>query len=408
VYCYPTSVRGREAGATYESLAPLQSRFGVTRLTNTTLLDCIGMPVYAAIRPGARKGSLCVSSGKAFDPLQARLGALCEAYELAAVEFDPACDRVRRTSLEAFESQFEFDVYDFGVLARCLKNIDRAGTELDLVLVREHFAAQEAWLPAGLVFAPYAERPRLFSQTSNGLSGGSTHAEALLHALCELIERDTLSFARALPTEQRVAEIKSDAYLELECRVSHAGLRLHTTYCPNEFDLPMFISYLFDPGLVDTVSVARGQGLHLDREVALLRAATEAVQSRLTNIHGGRDDIVRRYLTYQSLGAGREAEDFLRLERRLTQEIPQVRYADVPSHVLAGTMEGSLATVADMLRRRGFGAIFTYELFRLESFCILKVIVPGLEFYSPDFPRVGKRLLRAVGRRKAPLERQAG
>lgn len=64
-------------------LAPAR---GITRVTDTTPLDRIGIPVYASVRPGAAKGSLCVSAGKGMLPEEAQIGAYMEAIELSFAE----------------------------------------------------------------------------------------------------------------------------------------------------------------------------------------------------------------------------------------------------------------------------------------------------------------------------------
>src|SRR5260221_4043556 len=51
------------------------SRLGITRVTDTTWLDKIGIPVFSSIRPTAKAGSLCVNAGKGLLKEDARVGA---------------------------------------------------------------------------------------------------------------------------------------------------------------------------------------------------------------------------------------------------------------------------------------------------------------------------------------------
>jgi ribosomal protein S12 methylthiotransferase accessory factor len=391
-------LRSRSATDTLAAVGPHQSRFGITRLTNTTLLDQIGLPVYAAIRPGAQKGSLCVSSGKALNALEAKLGALCEAIELQLAQFAPARHESKSVTVAELESQFDLDVYDFGVLSRYLKKIDPVGDRLQVTPARDHCTGRTYLIPASLVFVPFAERPSFFSQSSNGLAAGNTHSEALLHAILELIERDTLSFARVTRMERLVSAIRDPDFNEIELRVRNAGLKMYVTECRNAFDLPMFICYLFDPGVAGTVSVARGQGLHFDRGIALFRAVTEAIQSRLTNIHGGRDDIVRRFVAYGGAAGLQELQECRKLEARLASDSGDVPFERVPTHDLHGTVDENLDSLVELVLREGFRNIFCCDLSdsAVPELKVVKVVIPGLEFYSRDFPRVGKRLLQAM------------
>src|SRR5208282_6051864 len=71
------------------TLARAKSRagaLGITRVTDITRLDHVGIPVYASIRPGAAAGSLCVNAGKGFHPIEAEVGAYMEAIEFALAE----------------------------------------------------------------------------------------------------------------------------------------------------------------------------------------------------------------------------------------------------------------------------------------------------------------------------------
>src|SRR5271169_3168676 len=71
------------------TLARAKSRagaLGITRVTDITRLDRVGVPVYASIRPTAAPGSLCVNAGKGLLPIEAEVGAYMEAIEFALAE----------------------------------------------------------------------------------------------------------------------------------------------------------------------------------------------------------------------------------------------------------------------------------------------------------------------------------
>jgi ribosomal protein S12 methylthiotransferase accessory factor len=392
--CLATSVRLLPAARTWAYLQAFRDVFGITRVTDTTLLDDVGIPVTAAIRPTAQNGSLCVSSGKGLSTLDAKVGALAEAIELACSEFDPKTHVVEPARVTDFEDQFDLDVYDFGVRAEFLKKV-LAAHKIDLVQAHEYFSGITCRVPASLVFLPYRERNgrSLFGSSSNGLAGGNSRCEALLHATLEVLERDALSFALVSSLERRVVDIDDPRWLDLAERVKVAGLNLYVTYCDNVLGLPMFISYLFDPAFGTGLAVTRGQGMHLSREIALLRATTEAAQSRLTQIHGGRDDILRSFEHRERLGASWEVEEAEALERRLRNS-PTVSYQSVPTHSVHASMEANMSQLCQNLRNSGFGHLFFVDLTRhMTDYRIVKVLIPGMEFYSPDNPRVGKRLL---------------
>ena len=49
---------------TLRKAAPFAAALGVSRVTEITWLDRVGVPVCASVRPAAQPGSLCVNAGK--------------------------------------------------------------------------------------------------------------------------------------------------------------------------------------------------------------------------------------------------------------------------------------------------------------------------------------------------------
>lgn len=373
----------------------MKEKYGITRITNTTSLDRIGMPVYAAIRPGAHKGSLCVSSGKSVGFLEARTGALCEAIELAVAEYNSERDELVISTVLDFEKKSGLDVYDFPVTRGWLKKIP-IDSEIKLVKVQEYNSGASFAIPASLIFLPCPDQKGFayWGQSSNGLSGGNVFEEALLHGILEVMERDVLSVSRVLKNERRVTDINIPAFLDLRKKIESAGLQIVVTHCENAYNLPMFICYLLDQDYWNGVCIARGQGMHLDKDIALMRAATEAVQSRLTNIHGGRDDIVRRFSHIKQLGERKLFETFDSIYKTFSNFL-LTSFSEVPSRPVLPSLKSNLKLVIDQLSEVGFRQIFYYLLSsQNDPYVVLKVVVPNMEFYDPShFPRIGKRLI---------------
>ena len=115
-------------------------------------------------------------------------------------------------------------------------------------------------------------------------------------------------------------------------QVQDADLQVVLRYTPNEFDLPFFLGYVLEASDHSPVSISSGIGLHLDRSIAAVRALAEAAQSRLTTIHGGRDDLVDRYDRFAG-SAGREHElrVLAALRERTVNATRVVTFDSVPS-----------------------------------------------------------------------------
>src|SRR5262249_22164822 len=151
-------------------------------------------------------------------------------------------------------------------------------------------------VPAELAFFPYHPafgEERCFSSNSNGLCSGNTVLEATVHGLAEIIERDILSFKMVddrsvLVNQQTLPE----EIRRIAARLDSLGLELHIRYVENAFALPLFIATVAEPWSRDPIYVNGGFGCNPSSRIALTRAVCEAMQSRLSFIHGGRDDLL--------------------------------------------------------------------------------------------------------------------
>ena len=59
---------------------------GVTRVTEITHLDRVGIPVFSAIRPTAQDGAVSIYAGKGATTEQAKASAMMEAFERYSAE----------------------------------------------------------------------------------------------------------------------------------------------------------------------------------------------------------------------------------------------------------------------------------------------------------------------------------
>ena len=123
---------------------------------------------------------------------------------------------------------------------------------------------------------------------------------------------------------------------------------------------------------------ARGSGCHPLRAIALLRALTEAAQSRVTMIAGARDDIRRAH--YQR-ACSRDNLEQLREHVRA----PATRaFAAAPSHDLA-SFDEDLTLALGLLRRAGLEQVAVLDL-SLPGIpaSVVRVVVPGLGVPQED------------------------
>lgn len=64
---------------TLAAYGPMLPRFQITRLADITDLDCLGVPVFLAVRPNAK--GLSVAQGKGLTRVAAKASAMMESIE---------------------------------------------------------------------------------------------------------------------------------------------------------------------------------------------------------------------------------------------------------------------------------------------------------------------------------------
>lgn len=283
--------RVRRPEHTWDLVASLLGDFGVTRVSDITGLDNLDVPVAMAIRPLAR--TLTVSQGKGQTLLLAMVGAAMESIELWHAE------NVRPPLLHAGTPAgalaLPYRLADVDTVPGSL--LDDA-SPLDWIGATGAATGRAAPVPADLarLDGPDEERwrPPGLARSSNGLASGNSYTEAVIHALCEVVERDALSRLSTSSPGVHVNpdSLPPDAGAELVARIHRAGARLGLVQVVNRFGVPTFAARLWSP---DFPLSALGYGAHLSPEVAVSRAITEAAQSRLTSIAGSRDDLTDIY-----------------------------------------------------------------------------------------------------------------
>ncbi|MET8413182.1 YcaO-like family protein [Streptomyces sp. NPDC005195] len=288
------TVRARTPDDTWAALAPHLGRYGITRVADHTGLDHLGLPVWTAIRPAAH--TLTASQGKGATDRLAAISAVMEAIELWHTEQPLTVDH--RASARHVPLNYPLDALPLRVPPEDLKALRgfnllpqewTAGTGL--------ITGQSLLVPSRLISrAPHPMwAPDIWRTTSTGLACGNSRDEALVHALCEVIERHTLytdeRTGGALRTSVDPATVHDPYARSLIDRLQHAHTVLELFVVDSAYALPVCLAYLWSE---DYPAFFAGAGCHIDPHIALARAITEAAQSRLTCIAGLRDDLASR------------------------------------------------------------------------------------------------------------------
>ena len=396
-----SSLRTERLEVTLERARAVAQQLGISRVTEITRLDCVGVPVFASIRPNALPGSLCVNAGKGISVAEARVGAYMEAIEYAFAEFNFSSLEIKYVKAgEVYEGRIRPDaILDFCPIMG--SSIDLAEPMACVEAVDIH-TRKRFLVPAELVFLPFPEQlggGRYFGSTSNGLSSGNSVLEATVHGLAEVIERDICSF-QSIKDDSVLVQKESlpPVIKSINSTLLDAGLQLYVRYLENKFQLPYFVSVVAEWKSDDPIYVSAGYGCHPSRDIAVTRSVCEALQSRLSFIHGGRDDLTGRYYRFKNWSKRARSSYAGRLLSKVSEDGRPISFNktyDQSKH--ATDLESALKHLTAILKKNGFRhvlrTVYTPKRFPLQ---VVRIIVPGLECFNETTTRVGPRLRNYV------------
>lgn len=384
---------------TWARIQPHFAKTGLTRVADITGLDRVGIPVTLAFRPDSP--TMANSTGKGLTLEAALVSGAMEAMELYHAEH-----------------------VELPVLRHTYEEMARRGTVLDvddLALIRHsvfHVHAPDYWVygpnlrggddiavPLALValWDPLLNESDYilsFQMGSNGLASGNHLPEAIISALLEVIERDAITShtvadrsTRRPPPRVGLETIPSSLVQELLERLQQADITPILYDCGTDTAVPVYMCHLYD-NVSRNMGIYGGYGAHLDPEIAILRAVTEAAQARAVVIAGSRDDIFRRDL-YQShmIDTRQQLDAFAR--------IPATVDASERMSEATDTFEGDLAILLDKLERVDLRQVIAFDLSQADfPFAVARVVVPGLEGFLFNHYTPGRRALALARRRE--------
>ena len=372
--------RACDPAVTWKWLLPKARAIGVTRVANVTGLDCISLPVWVAVRPNSR--GLSTSQGKGLSNDAARVSAAMESVENWHAE---TIDRpVRIMDWESIRR--DRSAVDPGALNYYQDSPPRPDVALPWIEAFDLVSQSPMWVPYEAVSTDYVVKSdgsfqSTFVQSSNGLAGGNHMLEAIEHALCELIERHAISrdidLIRSFDPSIRV---DPGAITDLACcdvlrRLEAAGLQTAIFWLSSSFGVPVMACSIMQAGESvrwRSLPPFNGYGCHPEPSVALLRALTEAVQSRVTYIAGSRDDI-----SLAEYGRSGNPDDLMSYKSLFEREATRV-FSKTSSNT-STSFEEDIQYLLRVLVSEGYDQVVATDLRKTGvDVPVVKVVVPGL------------------------------
>ncbi len=295
---------------------------------------------------------------------------------------------------------------DIGLVTRCQPGRMKADEPIIWVTGQNLLNGRPVLVPWALVGLDHRLAPigyhDAFEVSSDGLASGNTPAEAVLHGICELIERDAYSSLQFLSGERlrdRYRSVRTTGDMQLDmlmAAVERVGLRVQLLDMTTDIGVPAYMAILLpvagrEPGREGT-ALCGGCGCHLTRRRAIMRAITEAAQSRLALIAGARDD-----LSQPNYGFGGEPR-----QRQLSTTLCRLQEAPseliAPDDSLPETIGTQISVLLNRLSAAGISQVVVVQL-DTEPFGVgvVRVIIPDLQIpLHGHRTQVSRRGLRSL------------
>ncbi|MFC5685582.1 TOMM precursor leader peptide-binding protein [Amycolatopsis mediterranei] len=352
-----------------------------------------GVTGMAALRAGLR----CENGGKGVTPLDAEVGALCEAAERFSGNFQGDELRIRGSYHELGEEAVHPNTCmlfaDRQYAGRATWNPEHA----DFQRVGEPFdpAARVDWtplwslsgrrrlLPTSYLYygSPCDGAARGVRADSNGSAAGSSVEDAILQGALELVERDAVAIWWYNRTPVPGVDLASfaDPWLD-EVVAGYAGLgrELWVLDVTSDLGIPVTValSRRIDGPHEDVIF---GFGAHLDPRIAVRRAVTELNQMLPVVQSAGHDlddPDARRWLSYATVANQPYLRPAAGVRMRTAAEFRFVNRPDVRDDVEA---------LDRLFTRAGLELLVLDQTRPDVGIPVVKVVVPGLRPFWARF-----------------------
>ena len=208
----------------------------------------------------------------------------------------------------------------------------------------------------------------------------------------EVVERDAWSIFEARKKHKKEVicdETQNELIRTLLYKFRKTGVDVKLVDLTADIKITTIAAVADDTVLKDPALLTMGVGTHLDPEIAVIRALTEVAQSLATQIHGTREDTNRAVFMRK---AGYERMKRINKhwfnDSHKSMDISQIKDRSKTN------FKEDIETCMDLLRKNGFKKIYYVDLTRNEvEIPVARVIIPGMEVYSIDTERMGKRLV---------------
>ena len=176
--------------------------------------------------------------------------------------------------------------------------------------------------------------------------------------------------------------------MELVNKFDEANVSIKLIDLTSENKIPTIGAVSEDLSLKDPALLTLGIGTHLDPEIAAIRAITEVAQSRATQIHGTREDTTRANLLRET-----GYERMKRINRHWFRDCEESVDLNDMTDYSQNSFRDNINKTMELLKLSDIHDAYYVNLTRSIGIPVVRSIIPGMELFSVDSSRVGKRLI---------------
>ncbi len=406
---------------TLDKVYPMITELGISRLANITDMDRLRIPNYSAVLPGT-EDYIWVYSGKGPTKNHAKASAIMESIERFSALQRNYTNKLIQGSYEELSKSYNILKYD--------EVIEPLSFSLDPKMIMDYCMGydllndKDILVPASLVIFRFVPKspsvnPYAFYHT-NGLASGNVMEEAICHALCEVIERDSTSIAelvtsafqfhilktmensfiqngvkvRTIESKKFIDDngifpdvdlngVKNEHIQDLLKRFNDCQISLNIKNITSNLEIPTFIASSVEWINHDYGYLVEGHGTHPDSRIALMRAITEVSQSRAANIQGSRDDLRKMKYDFE------DSDD--KRSWQFMKSTFDVKFSQIKSFYNEDILD-DIQLILKIFREKGLTKSIIVNLTNPKfNIPVVRAIVPGLETFKINKSIIGDR-----------------
>ena len=406
---------------TLENVIPMINKIGISRIANITDLDRLKIPNYSAVLPGT-EDYIWVYGGKGPTKNHAKASAIMESIERFSSLPKNYPYKLIRGSYGELSKSYNVLKYDDVIEPLSFSLDDKM--IMDYCMGFDLLNEKSILVPAPLVIFKYVPKPPSVNPYAfyhtNGLASGNVIEEAICHAFCEVIERDSTSISEFVSSafQFHILRTIENSFIQYGINLNNIDSRkfiddntifsdvimsdIANRYCQNllkrfetcqiplivkditsDLGIPTFIASSVEWINHDYGYLVEGQGTHPDSRIALIRSITEVSQSRAANIQGSRDDL--RKIKYNL----DDSDD--KRSWQFIKSTKQIKFSEVRSFYNDDILD-DVKLILSKLKEKGLEKAIIVNLTNPTlGIPVVRAIVPGLETFKVNKSIVGTR-----------------